>query len=113
MPHTPPIKESRIEDKSKLIAKFMGVHEEGIFVATDFYGNKIFSKDYQYHTSWDLLHGAWDKFKALKLSEVDEGFNDTYSRHLMAVSTALHAYPISVAFERLVRAIQWYNQQQK
>lgn len=84
--------------------------EEGNKTIADFHGRYGYPFPLYYHSSWEWLHGAWEKFRDMKLSLEDEGFGDQWSRHCKAVSTALYAYPISVVFERLVRAIQWYNQ---
>lgn len=105
--------EKEIIEGNKLIAEFMGEKTcyVGNIVCIDKGRGFTYPVDEwaKYHSSWDWLHPAWEKFRDLKLSRFDEGWTDHYSRHLVAVSTAIHAYPINIAFERLVRALQWYN----
>lgn len=86
--------------------------EKALEAGEEFYQEKLLP-ELKYHTSWDWLMPAFYKFRNLKLSVVDEGFNDHYSRHLEMVATAIVHYNIEKAFERFVKAIVWYNNQKQ
>jgi hypothetical protein len=64
---------------------------------------------FQYHSSWDWLHGVWDRFRDLKFDDEKlqlehSGWKDTISRAICYNSMiAAHLY--------LYKAIQWYNNQ--
>ena len=83
---------------NRIIADFMEwVHHE------DKSYDEYEMSNLKYHSSWDWLHPAWDKFRELKYD------NEIYKRHISSISFAISAYPISVAFERMAIAIQWYK----
>lgn len=59
----------------------------------------------QYHTSWDWLHPAWEKFRDLKTGK-PEMHEFKYCQPIAKLIT--HG-TIQQAFEALVEGINWYN----
>lgn len=97
---------------NRAIAVFMGLLSKNPKYPFTKPNGSVNYKEAEYHSSYDWLMPAWKKFESLEISKVDEGFKDNYSRHLMSVSTAIIHYDISVAFDRFVMALNWYNSQQ-
>lgn len=95
--------ENVIETGDKLIAEFM---EKKYFA-----GERML----KYHSSWDWLHSAFDKFKTMQLKEweVEEGvkWNHKYSFYLSRIGNSIVHKTILDAFNALVEGIRWYNTQ--
>lgn len=65
-----------------------------------------------YHSSWDWIHGAWEKFRVLEFKgNPDEryGLKEQFESHFKAISYALVNYEIIIVHARFVRAIHWFN----
>lgn len=111
-------------EENKLIAEFMGAtryYLDGNVFTFPMMENPEQSQnrttthrieDIKYHSSWDWLHQAFDKFKTIQLKEwAGDGikWNHKFSFHLEQVGSAIVHNPIAEAFQRLVIAIQWFN----
>lgn len=70
-----------------------------------------FEPDLKYHSSWDWLHPAWDKFRDLSFrGNIKNIF--THSIYRDRISKAISwGGTVTDAFKELVEAIKWYNSQ--
>jgi len=64
---------------------------------------------FQYHSSWDVLHQAWDKFKALNF--IHHPNVSDFMAHLDRISNYMAFRTIEETHEVIFKAIQWYNNQ--
>lgn len=67
-------------------------------------GQHIYEFVLQYHSDWNWLHEAWQKFRDLKTDNSYEHLRR--SLHLMSLITL---DSISDAFTALVEAVEWWN----
>jgi len=90
-----------------------------LFEGRTFYGHTINNfggntgnalPEMKYHSSWDWLHGAWDKFKALNF--VGHPLVGDFMAHLDCISQYMAFRAISETHLAIFKAIQWYNKQQ-
>lgn len=110
-----------ITESNRLIAEFMGYvlapnTEKPLALYTDdehgFRAHCRFDK-VKYHASYDWLMPVWVKIREIIEDNIDR--NATlcwYDTHQKSISHAILNYEIKIVFDRIVRFIQWYNQQQ-
>lgn len=118
-----------VEEGNRLIAEFMGAgiepYPDGHFPGETGYRFKekmpLDAPDstegwwwnvngLKFHSSWDWLMPAWVKFRDMKVPvESEEQYYQGYSQQLHRVSAAITHLLIKDAHEKLVEAIQWYN----
>lgn len=79
---------------------------------TDAIWNQYLSEKgwYEYHTSWDWLMPVWYKFRDLKFISPKLQFE--HSEYKDSISRVICYQDIQVAFNEMVIAIKWHNQNQ-
>lgn len=110
---------------NKLIAEFVGKNIMTTYTASngkDYSSSgpvesvKDWSKAFlQYHSSWNHLHSAWEKFRhciTIEGNPTTKYYRD-YNNHLQRTGNAIINLSIEEVFERLVEAIQWLNNQKQ
>lgn len=116
---------TEIQEGNKLIAEFTGMkkyyhslkdnidHEQTWYI--DDPNKEIYTADLKYHSSWDWFMPAWEKFrKCIDITgNPTEKYYQQYSQHCQQIATAIAHITIEESFARLVKAIQWYNQNKK
>lgn len=99
----------------RLIAEFMGwkyIDDGDIFYKSP---ELLFSHELEYHSSWDWLHNPYNKFFSLtEFDTVTDGKfhnrNPYFVQQLQELKSAWSSLNIKLAFEQIVAAIKWYNQ---
>lgn len=102
---------------NKIIIEFMG------FVVKDFgaaglrynvpesndkYYDWLVVKNCQYHSSWDWLMAACEKFDNLQIFNPENW--QPYANRCNRIDDAVIIYDINETFRELVQGIKWYNQ---
>lgn len=119
-----------LEGDSRTIAEFMGwewhneyvayglVHPRGYY-SGDIAKDGVFGIEpnmLKFHSSWDWLHDPYNKFFSLtEFDTVTDGKfhnrNPYFVQQLQELKSAWSSLNIKLAFEQIVTAIKWYNQQ--
>lgn len=113
--------EQEITEGKKLIAEFIGYdwknYEKTIVDEDKSYARlsgdreidvPLTEEDLEYHTSWDWLMPAWNKFKDIEFSPP---FPQGHYRICDHIKNAICNCDIELAFKELVEGIKWHNQQ--
>ncbi len=122
MPHTPPIQESSVEDKNKLIVEFMGLYTYTKNEITGYTHNGVMYalRDLKYHTSWDWLMPVVEKIEKHGFYTNILSADNNPSKHTMHIAlvgeeeiyTLWVDSKIEAVYQAVIKFIQWYNQQQ-
>lgn len=97
--------DNSIVEGNKVIAVFMKIKFNNGMWFYNGYGK--FPSDLSYHSSWDWLMPACKKFDKLNLLDKE------YERLCDEIDNAVSCYEIKAAFRNFVKAIEWYNSNQK
>jgi len=107
---------------NKLIAKFMGYCEDGIYCTNG--SHKLWEGGFLYHSSWDWLMPVVEKIESLKFNKViciyfkihkNYVSIDCFDKYSNCIYS--HELPYSVdskiesVFKGVVKFINWYNMQ--
>jgi len=106
--------EMSIEQKNEVIAGFMGYETRYVnYPDPALNGIEAWingaSMKLQYHSSWDWLHRAWDKFRALNFIHHPNVCD--FMAYLERISNYMAYRTIEETHEAIFKAIQWYNNQ--
>lgn len=99
--------ETTLDDKLRTVAVFMGYKfENGLTLAP--FGDQMVcvTNVPSYHTSYNRLMKAWQKFRDLELVP---GHKVEYYNRRNNLAQAIPFVSIGEAFDALHEAIQWYN----
>lgn len=67
-----------------------------------------FLQDFEYHTSYDSLHGAWRVFRSLDQTQFTEIHLSDFLQHRERLIRAFGYDSIEKCFSLLVDAVSWY-----
>lgn len=99
------------QEGNKIIAEFDGYeYLEGWFTngKPKSPADIILPEELKYHSSWDWLRPAWDKFQDIDFH--DFSLDSQHKKHCDKIAYAFAWLSIDHANRRLIDAIQWYNQ---
>ncbi len=107
------MEQKEIIEGNKLLAEFCGLEtvDENWFKSdTKFMGFATHDiTDLKFHSDWNWIHEAWDKFRDLAFEDKLSYNAEQLSYHQVTIASNIFENTPPETFQSLIEAVQWYN----